>query len=133
MDESGDWPDGPQMLTPETFDAFVDRHPVVLVDVWADWCGPCKRLDPVVEAIADEHRGEVAVGKIDYDEHPELADDQRGLLGRVLVDAPGVTWGLPSLFVLADGEVVERSTGMDLRDGEIVSRDDVEAMLEPYL
>lgn len=133
MTEATGWPDSLRMLTPETFDEFVDAHPVVLVDVWAEWCGPCRKLDPVMEGIADSYRGEVAVGKIDYDEHPELADDQRGLLGRLLVDAPGVTWGLPSLFVLVDGEVVERTTGMDLRDGAVVSTGDVEALLEPYL
>ena len=126
-----DTPDEPVLLTPETFDSFVAEHDVVLVDVWAEWCGPCKRLDPEVEELAAET--DVAVGKIDYAEHPDLADGQRSLLGRALSATPGVTWGLPSLFVLADGEVVERSIGFENRDGDLVTAETLRQMVAPYL
>lgn len=128
---NGSGPNEPVLLTPANFDSFVAEHDVVLVDVWAEWCGPCKQLDPEVEELAAET--DVAVGKIDYDEHPELADSQRSLLGRGLVATPGVTWGLPSLFVIADGEVVERSIGFENRDGDLVTADKLREMVEPYL
>lgn len=124
-------PGEPVWLTPANFDSFVAEHDVVLVDVWAEWCGPCRQLDAAVEALAAEPG--VAVGKIDYDDHPDLADSQRSLLGRALSAAPGVTWGLPSLFVVADGTVVERSIGVDARQGDPVTEATLRAMVEPHL
>lgn len=55
------------------FDAAVDAAPLAMVDFWASWCGPCKMLSPVVEAIADQYEGRAMVGKVNVDEEPELA------------------------------------------------------------
>lgn len=128
--EPGGTPDEPVFLAPETFDDFVEAHDLVLVDVWAEWCGPCKRLDPAVEAVAAEP--DVAVGKIDYDAHPDLADDLRSLVGKALSKAPRVAWGLPSLFVLHEGDVVERSIAVDTDEETVVSEGDVRELLAPY-
>lgn len=69
----------------------------VLLDFWASWCGPCRRVLPLVEEIADEHP-EFMVGKVNVDEQPELA-------------AQFQVMSVPSLFVLKEGKVVNQATG----------------------
>ena len=61
-------------FTNENFDTEVMNSEVpVLIDVYADWCGPCKMMGPVVEELAKEYDGKAKVGKINVDEQPELA------------------------------------------------------------
>ena len=55
------------------FGAAVAAGPLAMVDFWADWCGPCKMLSPVVESIGSQYEGKVLVGKVNVDEEPELA------------------------------------------------------------
>jgi len=76
---------------------LVDDRDVVLVDFYADWCGPCQMLEPVVESIAAETTATVA--KVDVDAHQGLAREY------------GVQ-GVPTLFLFADGEPAERLVGM---------------------
>ena len=70
----------------------------VLVDFWAEWCGPCRMLAPVVEEIAEEFDGSVKVGKVNIDEEPELANKYR-------VDF------IPTLIVFRNGKPESTSTG----------------------
>jgi thioredoxin 1 len=76
--------------------AFVDRHDVVLADFYADWCGPCKMMEPVIERVAAETGA--AVLKVDVDAHNALAAEY------------GVR-GVPTFVIFVDGEPVERLTG----------------------
>lgn len=71
---------------------------VVLLDFWADWCGPCRMIAPTLDEIAEEHP-EVKVCKINVDQEPELAVQFQ-------------VSSIPSLFVLKDGKVVSRSIGV---------------------
>jgi thioredoxin 1 len=69
-----EWPGRPVELDDRTFPDFVDRYPLVVVEFWASWCGPCKAMRPIVRDMAKRHRGEVAFGKVNIERHRKLAE-----------------------------------------------------------
>lgn len=84
--------------TVENFEQSVLKNEkTVILDFYADWCGPCRMLGPVLEKIADEHE-EIAVAKVNVDDIPSLAESF------------GVT-SIPALFVLKNGEIVNQAVG----------------------
>ena len=86
-------------VTDETFDAGVLKSPkTVLVDYWAEWCGPCKMIAPILEAIAEEHGDKLAVVKLNVDENP-VVTQKYGILN------------IPTLGVFSGGEVVRELVG----------------------
>lgn len=70
----------------------------VLIDFYADWCGPCKMMAPVVEKMAEELKGKVKVGKINVDEEPQLAEKYHVV-------------SIPTFVIIKDGKVVETCVG----------------------
>lgn len=80
------------------FESVKNSERPVLLDFYADWCGPCRMLSPVVDEIADE-RGDILVGKINVDEEEELAREF------------GV-FSIPTLVVMKGGRVVSQSAGV---------------------
>ena len=80
------------------FDAAVEATPLAMVDFWAEWCGPCKMLSPVIEELAQEFDGKVLVGKVNVDEEPELAR-RFGVMT------------IPTVVFLKNGKEVERKVG----------------------
>jgi thioredoxin 1 len=65
--------DSPTIVDDSMFDEFVKKNPVALVDCWAEWCGPCRMVGPVIEQLAKEFAGRVAFGKLNVDQNPATA------------------------------------------------------------
>lgn len=82
-----------------TFDTDVlDSSTPVLVDFWAPWCGPCRMIAPIVESLAGDYEGRLAVAKLNVDENPGTAQRYQVM-------------GIPTLIVFKGGEPVERIVG----------------------
>ncbi|MBI4485329.1 MAG: thioredoxin [Acidobacteria bacterium] len=75
----------------------------VLVDFWAEWCGPCKRLAPTVDALAGDYAGKVTIGKLNVDENPSTAMKFQ-------------IRGIPALLLFKGGQVVESVIGLAQKD-----------------
>ena len=105
---------GPVAITDATFDATVlGATTPVLIDCWADWCGPCHMLAPTIDALARDYAGRVLVGKLDVDANPRTA-------GRFDIR------GIPALLLFRGGELVDRLVGAQPRGV-------IEAHLQPLL
>ena len=89
-----------QTFTDGNFDETVLKAGApVLVDFWAEWCGPCKRLGPTVDAIATEYAGKVTVGKLNVDENPNVSFKFQ-------------IRGIPTILIFKGGQVVESVVGL---------------------
>ena len=101
-------------FTDAAFDKEVLNADVpVLVDFWAEWCGPCRMMSPTVDAIAADYHGKVKVGKLNVDEN-------NGVAARYNIR------GIPTLLLFKGGKVIEQKVGA-------VGKTDVQKMLDAHL
>lgn len=85
-------------ITDSNFEEIIKSEQPILVDFWAEWCGPCKMIGPVVEEIAGDYEGKAVVGKVDVDSNPNVA-------------AKFGIRSIPTLLFFKNGEIVDKQVG----------------------
>ena len=88
----------PIILSDATFSSEISKYPVMVVDFWAVWCGPCRTVAPIIEQLAKEYSGRVAFGKLNVDENP-------------LTSSEFQVESIPTLLIFRDGEPVDGIIG----------------------
>jgi thioredoxin 1 len=99
-------------LTDSNFDQEV-RTGVTLVDFWAEWCGPCRRIAPIVEQLAGEYEGRATVAKLNVDENPNIP-------GRFMIR------GIPTLLLFKNGQLADTLVGL-------APKEDIARMIDRHL
>jgi thioredoxin 1 len=99
-------------FTDGSFDLDIQKG-VVLVDFWAEWCGPCRRLAPTVDELATAYDGRATVGKLNVDENPSVP-------GRFMIR------GIPTLLLFKDGALAETLVGL-------AAKEDIARLIDRHL
>ncbi|MFQ6068170.1 MAG: thioredoxin [Candidatus Bathyarchaeia archaeon] len=97
--KSGEKISTPITITDANFNEMVKKHPLMVIDCWATWCGPCHMIAPIIEELAKEHADEIVFGKLNVDENPETAT-RFGIMG------------IPTLLIMKNGAEVDRMVGV---------------------
>lgn len=90
-------------ITEANFDELTNTATPTLIDFWAPWCGPCRALGPTIEKLAEDHEGDAQVGKLNIDEHPQLA-------ARFGISS------IPTVLVFKGGQIAEKFVGIRAYD-----------------
>ncbi|MBS7626389.1 thioredoxin [Candidatus Bathyarchaeota archaeon] len=106
-------PSEPIKISDETFDETIRRNRLVIVDFWAEWCGPCMVLSPVIDQLAKEYAGKVLFTKLNVDENPA-------------VTARFGVMSIPTLLIFKDSNLVDKIVG-------VAPKSRIESVLNSYL
>ena len=91
-------------ISDETFEENVIKNSKpIIIDFWAEWCGPCKQIGPILEEISDEYNDKIIIGKMDVDENPETP-------GKYQIR------GIPTMLLFNKGELIDTKVGMSSKD-----------------
>ena len=99
-------------LNDNNYDEVVSSG-LTLVDVFADWCGPCKVISPIIDELSSDYQGQVVFGKLNVDEAPEKTTEL------------GIR-NIPTILVYKDGQIVERNTGA-------ISKNQLKELIDKHL
>ncbi len=113
LTEMADFPAEPVKVEDSSFDQFVQKYSLTVIDCWAPWCGPCRIVGPIVDALAKEYSGKVVFGKLNTDENPAVS-------GRFGIMA------IPTMLVVKQGKLVDQIVGA-------VPKAKIEAVLKKYM
>lgn len=91
-------PQKPVVVTDATVDAAASQYPLFILDCWAEWCGPCRMIAPILEELAREMKGKVVFGKLDVDKNPQTANKYR-------ISA------IPTLMIFKNGKLIDKLVG----------------------
>lgn len=107
------WPGKPVELSDETFKEFVSKYNLAVIDCWAPWCGPCRMVAPVIDALSKELDGKVAFGKLNTDNNQRTAMNFN-------------IYAIPTLLVFKNGELVDKVVGA-------LPKEQIMAQLKKYM
>ncbi len=113
MTEINDWPIEPIIVTDGKFEETVRKYPLVVVDCWAPWCGPCIMIAPIIEELAKKFQGKIVFGKLNTDENQETLKDYNIM-------------SIPTLLIFRSGKIVDRNIGA-------MPREELEPKITKYL
>lgn len=103
----------PIILTDASFSSELSKYPLMVVDFWAVWCGPCHAISPIIEQLAREYAGRVAFGKVNVDENP-------------LTSSEFEVQSIPTLLIFKNGEAVDGIIG-------VVPKSQIESKIKCHL
>ncbi|MDD4760026.1 MAG: thioredoxin [Bacteroidaceae bacterium] len=101
------------VITDENYSEYASQNKPMMIDFSATWCGPCKKMAPIIEELGKKYDGRIIVGKVDVDENPEITS-QFGIRN------------IPTILFFKDGQVVDKTVGA-------IPANDVEAKMEKLL
>jgi len=102
-----------EKITDESFELFISSNPAVVVDCYADWCGPCRMMNPVIDALSEGYNGKIVFGKLNVDENREIS-------------AKYSVMSIPTLLIFKDKTLMETVVGT-------VSKEQLKEKLGKYL
>ncbi len=88
----------PIILTDQTFHETISKQPIMVVDFWAAWCGPCRLVSPIIEQLAQQYAGKVTFGKLNVDENPVVSNTFR-------------IQSIPTLLIFKNGKPIDGLVG----------------------